>query len=110
MAIAAEHLLMWTLGDKIAKARRFAGLEQDELGSAVGVSRALVSKWERDKSEPTVSQVRSIAQATGVSFEWLTTSGYKPMNPFQSVPADPGQMELMDRTLEVPDRPVLATV
>lgn len=113
MAIAAEQLaaLTWTLGDKIAKARRYAGLEQDELGAAVGVSRALVSKWERDKSEPTISQVRLVAQATGVSFDWLTTIGYRCMSPLHSVSdGDDQQMWLMDRTLEVPDPPVLATV
>lgn len=89
MALAVEiPEPMWTLGDKIAKARRNAGLEQADLAANVGVSRALVSKWERDLSEPTVSQARSIAAATGVSFEWLSRSGWTSLNAVPE-PADP---------------------
>lgn len=107
MAVAAE--LPWTLGDKLAKARRCAGLEQAEMAIACGVSRALVSKWERDASEPSVSQAMTWAQATGVSFEWLTRSGYNSLNTFQSVEWT-GQMELLDEEGRVLAAPELAVI
>jgi transcriptional regulator with XRE-family HTH domain len=61
----------WTLGDRIARARRHAGWEQDDLATRVGVSRALISKWERDKAEPRPSQLERVASETEVSLIWL---------------------------------------
>ena len=61
----------WTLGDRIWKARRHAGLEQEQLGLEIGVSKSLVSKWERGQRDPRVAEVRSIARVTGVDERWL---------------------------------------
>jgi transcriptional regulator with XRE-family HTH domain len=69
MAVAQEPT--WTFGNRLWRAREFAEMDQETLANAIGVSRALVSKWERDKSEPTVAQARAWAEATGVSFAWL---------------------------------------
>ena len=65
----------WTLGDRIWKARRTAGMEQSDLADACGVSRALVSMWERDQSEPRVSQLEAVADLTGIDFGWLAGMG-----------------------------------
>ncbi len=69
MAVAQEPI--WTLGNRLWRAREEAGLDQDTMAKRLGVSRALVSKWERDKSEPTLRQVRQWSEETGVSFGWL---------------------------------------
>lgn len=61
----------WTLGDRISKARRHAGLEQGDLASACGVSRPLVSLWENDKAMPRFDHVLTIAQVTNVDIGWL---------------------------------------
>ena len=37
-----------TLGERIAQARKQAGLSQEQLGEKLGVSRQAVSKWEGD--------------------------------------------------------------
>jgi transcriptional regulator with XRE-family HTH domain len=58
--------LEWTLGNRIEKARNKAGLKQAELALRIGVSRQLISKWERDVSEPTVSQLIDIAKTCSV--------------------------------------------
>jgi transcriptional regulator with XRE-family HTH domain len=60
---------MLTLGDAIRRARQDAQLEQSELAQQIGVSRPLISKWERGKSYPTVPAYRRIAEATGA--DWL---------------------------------------
>src|SRR5947207_7473943 len=61
----------WTLGDRISKARRACGMEQADVALALDVSRAQVSKWERDVSEPSASQAVKYAALTGVAVEWL---------------------------------------
>jgi transcriptional regulator with XRE-family HTH domain len=61
----------------MAKARRDAErrfsrkVEQAEVADRLGVSRALVSRWERDLSEPSAKQVLAWADATGVDPAWL---------------------------------------
>lgn len=59
---------LWTLGDYIAKARRTAELDQADIAATCGVSRALVSRWERDQSEPTARQLLQIAELTGAKY------------------------------------------
>lgn len=74
----------WTLGDRIYKARRGAGLEQTEVAQLVGVTRQLVGKWERDLSEPGVLQLRRFAEVTAAPWDWLTddsSSGWNPDDP-----------------------------
>lgn len=72
----------WSLGDRLAKARKVAGLEQSEIASVLGVSRALVSQWENDKAEPRLSQVAAFAEMTKQPFVWFLGSadvqGYQP--------------------------------
>jgi transcriptional regulator with XRE-family HTH domain len=58
-----------TLGEAMRKARKDAGLEQQDVAEKVGVSRALVSKWERDVTEPTFRKMRTFVDITGA--EWL---------------------------------------
>lgn len=58
----------WSLGDYIAKARRTAGLDQADIAATCGVSRALVSRWERDQSEPTARQLLRIVELTGAQY------------------------------------------
>lgn len=61
----------FTMGDRIAKRRRDLDLDQKELALLVGVSRPLISKWERDVSLPDVAQAIRLAQVLECSFGWL---------------------------------------
>lgn len=106
MAIRIEDLA-WTLGDKLAKARRVAGLDQDDMSAAVGVSRALVSKWERDCSQPRVGQLVKWADTTGFPVDWFTTIGY---NALTSVRLGVEQMELLDERGRIAGPATLAAV
>lgn len=55
-------------------ARRQHKLSQSALALAVGVQRSAVSHWESPLGRnPTVTHLRTIAEATGVQFEWLAT-------------------------------------
>ncbi len=52
-----------TLGEKIRACRRKAGLTQEQLAEAVGVSRQAVTKWEQDQSAPGTAHLMALAQA-----------------------------------------------
>lgn len=61
----------WTLGDRLRKAREDAGLQQQELAEAMGISRRSVSAYESDASHPRRPVRLSWALATGVKLNWL---------------------------------------
>ena len=60
-----------TVGERLATARKLAGIDQTTMGHLIGASRPTVSAWERDEREPSFSQVVRWAKETGQSLEWL---------------------------------------
>lgn len=65
--------------DRIKLARRQGKLSQRALAEAVGVQRSAVSHWESAKGKnPTLSNLRKVADRMAVHFEWLAT-GRGPM-------------------------------
>ena len=54
------------LGEEIAKARRKADMSQEELESAIGVSRQTISLYERGKTPPPFDTLASIASVLRV--------------------------------------------
>src|ERR1700721_602417 len=59
-------------GEGICFARKWAGLNQDEGASRMGLSRASVSNWELGQGIKR-GNLLSFAQIAGVSSEWLMT-------------------------------------
>jgi transcriptional regulator with XRE-family HTH domain len=55
------------LGDEIAKARRRAGMTQEELRKVVGVSRNMIVSYENGKAPPPFEILAGIATALGAS-------------------------------------------
>lgn len=85
----------WTIGDEIRRARKHARMDQATLAEAVGVSRQTVSSWECDRTEPSITEYRRIAQATGA--DWLLAQNWKQMSygrHLALVPPILGQLEL----------------
>lgn len=64
-----------TLNERIALARKQAGLSQEQLGERLGVSRQAVSKWESGQTNPDVTYVAQMCQLLGVSSDWLLLGG-----------------------------------
>ncbi len=58
------------LGEQIAKYRKAAGLTQDELGKAVGISAQAVSRWECGGA-PDITLLPAIADRLGVTIDAL---------------------------------------
>lgn len=58
-------------GDRLKKARIGKKLSQEELASKLFVSRQAVTKWEANKSEPSMAMIISIANILDVDLNWL---------------------------------------
>lgn len=64
-----------TIGEKIRTARVAKKMTQKQLGIILGFSEASaerrVQKWEYGTSAPTIDQLRPLANALGVSLDYL---------------------------------------
>lgn len=54
-------------GQKIAELRMKAGITQEKIAEKLYVTREMVSKWERDISQPDYSMIEKIAKILSVS-------------------------------------------
>lgn len=61
------------MGERIRERRDELAYSQRDLQRASGVSGDVIVKLEHDARRPRPSTIRRIAQALGVSVEWLTT-------------------------------------
>lgn len=63
----------WTRGERMAKARVLAGLDQEQMGLLLGVSDTTISSWETGKRQP--RQMMTVfshwARITDVPLWWL---------------------------------------
>jgi len=71
MSTGTDTIPQFGLGDRMRKARETAGMDQADLASLLGVSRALVSMWERGLSDPRTAQIRRWAEETSQPLWWL---------------------------------------
>src|SRR5687768_905445 len=60
-----RRIPVWTLADRMRRAREHAGLEQRELAAKVGISRATVSNAERGVVVPRTATVQGWAKECG---------------------------------------------
>jgi len=80
MAIAQTDIsqVQWSLGELMWKARKDAGLDQQAVADALGVSRALVGHWENDRSEPSYRRIVKFSEITNFPLPVLLSAfGYK---------------------------------
>jgi transcriptional regulator with XRE-family HTH domain len=63
----------WTRGERMAKARNSAGLDQDQMGELLGVSDKTISSWETEKRQPRnmMKVLKTWAEITDVPLWWL---------------------------------------
>lgn len=67
------HVPQWSVGDRMAKARKDAGLSQEDMANRLGVKLPTVSTWERDFRQPRemLTVLASWAAICGVPRWWL---------------------------------------
>jgi transcriptional regulator with XRE-family HTH domain len=58
-----------TFGDYVRKARKEAGLTQEAVAEALGVSQARVSRWESGDDTPRIKEYLEFVRITGVSVD-----------------------------------------
>lgn len=62
-------------GERVRRIRSERGLTQQHLADAVGVSgQSLVGMWERGKALPSLSRLRDLASALGVTADELISN------------------------------------
>ena len=60
-----------TFGERLKELRKERGLGQIALAAALGVGKSSISLWERVESEPTLTNLITIAQYFDVTLDWL---------------------------------------
>ena len=65
-----------SLGQRVAEAREKAGLTQTELGQKIGVSQRVIANWERKPVALRAEQLAALADALGVSADYLLGRPY----------------------------------
>ncbi len=66
---------MSSLGEALTMARRAAGLTQEQLAEAVGITQAALSRYENDLREPSEDVLAPIARVLGVTPSLLRRAG-----------------------------------
>jgi transcriptional regulator with XRE-family HTH domain len=82
----AGRIPVWTLADRLQKARETSGLDQFELAERMGISRRSVSNYERGVTRPRVIVLNAWAMATGVDRHWLLDEDVPGGAPGETVP------------------------
>lgn len=65
-----------TLGEKIQICRKSKGLSQEEMASALGVSRQALSKWECNTSIPEIDKIVALSNYFNVTIDYLLKDEY----------------------------------
>lgn len=62
---------MSTFGENLKIERNLAGYNQAEFAKKLGTTQQRISEWERDKVEPTLSNIKAILKVLNCTFEDL---------------------------------------
>lgn len=60
-----------TFGDRLARAREYAGMDHSQLARRLGVKLATIRNWEADRSEPRSNRLSMLSGLLNVSIVWL---------------------------------------
>ena len=66
---------MLNIGDKIVELRKRKNWSQSELAKAIGASRDIIGKYERNENSPSVEMAVKIARAFDVPIDYLLGEG-----------------------------------
>lgn len=62
-----------TFGDRLARARDYARMDQAQLARRLGVKATTIRNWEADRSEPRANRLQMLSGLLNVSIMWLMT-------------------------------------
>ena len=52
---------MQTIGSKIRELRKQQNITQEKMGSDLNIDRSIISRWESEKMEPTIEQLKMLS-------------------------------------------------
>ena len=61
----------WSIGDRLAKARRLAKMSTREMAEYLGLDRKMINHYESDRTPIRMAYLRLWADRCGVSIEWI---------------------------------------
>jgi len=67
-----------TFGQRLSKAREEAGLTQDELSQKLYITRQGLSRWENDKTQPSIETLALICKTLGKQPDYFIETGERP--------------------------------
>ena len=62
-------------GKKIKEKRQALGLSQEDLAQKLNLTRQAISKWEMDKAQPTMTNLRQLARVFDVDMAYFIGHG-----------------------------------
>ncbi len=62
---------METFGQRLKRLRIEKGIGQIELAKMIGVGKSIISQWELDRCEPTLSKLVSLSRFFEVTIDYL---------------------------------------
>lgn len=63
--------MTWTIGQRLAEARRHAGIKQRQVAEHLGITSQAVSQWEAGHTRPDSNRLARLARFFGIRLEWL---------------------------------------
>jgi len=76
--VSTGRVPVFTLGERIRKAREDMALSQTEFADVLGHDRKTVGNWENGRNTPGYGELMLIASAADVSLEWLAGDLFRP--------------------------------
>jgi len=73
----------WTIGDRMRKARLYAGMTPAEMAEDIGRTPHTIGNYENGKTKAPLLVLRQYAIRTGVPLEWIqygTIDGHTPLS------------------------------
>ena len=98
---------MENFGKRLRRLRKERGLTQDDIAAAIGVSRQIRSRWERNEAVPKAGNLTALADTLGISADYLLHGKTN----FPATPEVPVEVPLNEPILEIAElaEAVLAT-
>ena len=98
---------MENFGKRLRRLRKERGLTQDDIAAAIGVSRQIISRWERNEAVPKAGNLTALADTLGISADYLLHGKTN----FPATPEVPVEVPLNEPILEIAElaEAVLAT-
>ena len=62
---------METFGERLKELRQDKNLTQIDLALKIGVGKSIISLWEKNECEPTLSKLIALSEYFGVSIDYL---------------------------------------